>query len=108
MASRYEASGRHWHSVTPLVLAGARRRAGPAQAGPEAVGPAGRARDEARAVRAVRQALRHAAVRVPPVSVAVQREPFDERGGAAGGGGGRGRGGRGGRWGGGGGVCVFG
>ena len=75
MAPRYEASGRHWQSVTPMALGGARRRAGPVPGG-----PAERARAEARAVRAVREALRHAAVRVPPLSVAVQREPFDERG----------------------------
>jgi len=80
MAPRYETAGRHWQSVTPLALAGARRRARAARAGPEAGGPAERAQVEARAVDAVRQALRHAAVRVPPVTVAMRREPFDERG----------------------------
>ena len=74
-APRYEAPGRHWQSVTPLALAGARRRPGPAPGGLAERSPA-----EARAVRAVREALRHAAVGVPPLSVAVQREPFDERG----------------------------
>ena len=83
MAPRYETTGRHWQSVTPLALGGARRRARPARAGLEAGGNAERAQAEARAVRAVRQALRHAAVRVPPVSVAVRREPFDERGAQA-------------------------
>ncbi|MCY4004218.1 MAG: type I-U CRISPR-associated protein Csb2 [Rhodospirillales bacterium] len=84
MALRYETAGRHWRSVTPLALAGARRRAGPARAGPEAGGAAEQAQAEAPAVRAVRQAVRHAGVRVAPVSVAVQREPFDERGERAG------------------------
>ena len=84
MVQRYETAGRHWQSVTPLALSGDRRRAGPARAGPEAYGAAERARAEARAGRAVRQALRHAGVRVAPVSVAVQREPFDKLGEQAG------------------------
>ena len=81
MTLRYEAAGRHWQSVTPLVLAGVRPPpGGPARAGPAAKGAAERTREEARAVHAVCQALRHAAVRERPVTVAVQREPFDGRG----------------------------
>ena len=77
MASRYEAAALHWRSVTPLALAGTRRRGNHVRAGLEAKGAATRAREEARAVRGVCQALRHAAVHVPPVTVTVQREPFD-------------------------------
>ena len=84
MASRYEAAGRHWHSVTPLALTRSRHPVGPAQAGQEAGRTTERVQEEAQAVHAVRQALRHAAVSVPPVTVAVQREPFDERGERAG------------------------
>lgn len=55
----------------------ARRQAGQAKSGPE------RAGDEALAVGAVRQALRHAAVSASSVRVIVQREPFDRRGARA-------------------------
>ena len=81
MVQRYEKAGRHWRSVTPLALAAARRRRiDPARTGEEAKGAAERAREEARAAAAVRQALRHAGVATPPVEVRVQREPFDGHG----------------------------
>lgn len=80
-ASRYETTGRHWRSVTPLALVGRRRRrAGPARIGQEVKGAGERAREETQAAHAVRQALRHAAVPVPATTVTVQREPFDDRG----------------------------
>ena len=81
MATRYDRSGRRWRSVTPLALAAVRRRRiDPARAGEEAKGAAERAREESRAASAVRQALRHAGIDVPPVDVRVQREPFDGHG----------------------------
>ena len=81
MALRYERSGRHWRSVTPLALAAApRRRIDPARTGEEAKDAAERAREEYRAVHAARQALRHAGVRALPMDVRVQREPFDGHG----------------------------
>ena len=84
MASRCETAGRHWRSVTPLALADARRRrTRPARAGLNARDASGRTDERAQAIQAVRQALRHAAVAVPATAVAVQREPFDERGARA-------------------------
>ena len=80
MTARYETVGRHWRSVTPLVLGRAARRRDTERPGVQPGGTAGRAGEEARAAHAVRQALRHAAIRVPPTSVSVQREPFDGRG----------------------------
>ncbi len=84
MASRYETAGRHWRSVTPLALSDVRRRSiGPARASLEAGGANGQAGEKSRAIHAVRQALRHAAVAVPAATVAVQREAFDDRGARA-------------------------
>lgn len=81
MAFRYETAGRHWRSVTPLALPDARRRrTRPARAGAETGGAGGQAGERARAIHAVRQALRCAVVAVPATAVAVQREPFDEHG----------------------------
>ena len=81
MAERYENAGRRWRSLTPLALAAARRRRiDPAGTSEEAKGAAERAREEARAAAAVRQALRHADIDIPPVEIRVQREPFDGRG----------------------------
>ncbi len=81
MAERYEHSGRCWCSVTPLALSTARRRRiDPARKRDEAKDGAERAREETRAVNAVRQALRHAEVGLSPTSVHVQREPFDGHG----------------------------
>lgn len=81
MAERYECSGRCWRSVTPLALSTARRRRiDPARKRDEAKDGAERAREETRAVNAVRQALRHAEVGLSLTSVQVQREPFDGHG----------------------------
>ena len=81
MTARYEVSARYWQSVTPLVLAGARRRRiAPTRDRAEAKGAVERAREEARTVHAVRQALRHAGVHATAATVLVQREPFDDRG----------------------------
>ncbi len=81
MADRYEHSGRCWRSVTPLALSTARRRRiDPARTRDEAKDANERAREEARAVHAVRQALRHAEIGASPTSVRVQREPFESHG----------------------------
>ncbi len=81
MAERYEHGGRRWRSVTPLALSTARRRRiDPGRRRDEAKDGAERAREEARAVHAVRQALRHAEIGLSPTSVHVQREPFDGHG----------------------------
>ena len=81
MATRYEDAGRHWRSVTPLALTTARRRRiDPERASKEAKDGDERAREEARAVHAARQALRHVGVRNSPTAVRVQREPFDGHG----------------------------
>ena len=84
IATRYERIGRCWRSVTPLALTAAgRRRIDPLRTSAEARGAAERAREETRAARAVRQALRHAGVRISPTDVRVQREPFDGHGARA-------------------------
>ena len=84
MVARFERRGRHWQSVTPLVLPMARRRrVDPGRRIGDAKGGAERASEEARAVTAVRQALRHADVPVPVATVFVQREPLDRRGARA-------------------------
>ena len=81
MATRYEDAGRHWRSVTPLALTAARRRRiDPARPSEEAKDGDERAREEARAVHAARQDLRHVGFRNSPAAVRVQREPFDGRG----------------------------
>jgi len=61
-----------WRSVTPLALPASRDRG--RQTGSK------RAANEAKAIAAVQQALRHADIRIPATAIAVQREPFDERG----------------------------
>ena len=84
MVSRFEQRARRWRSVTPLVLPGApRRRIDPHRQGEEAKNGAERAAEEARAVAAVRHALRHADVAVPAAKVLVQREPFERHGARA-------------------------
>lgn len=81
MVKRYEQSRRHWWSVTPLALPGARRRRiEPSRQADEAKDGTERAREEAGAVHAVRQALRHVGVTVAPTDIRVQREPFDDHG----------------------------
>ena len=81
MVNRYERFGRRWQSVTPLALSSARRRRiDPARLVSEVKDGAERAREEARAAYALRQALRHAGVTTAPIVVRVQREPYDTRG----------------------------
>ena len=84
MASRFERRARCWRSVTPLALPLApRRRIDPRRQVEQAKDGTERAVEEARAVGAVRQALRHAGVSASAVRVIVQREPFDRRGARA-------------------------
>ena len=81
MVKRYEHRGRRWRSLTPLALTTARwRRIDPAHPASAPKGGAERAREEAHAADAVRQAVRHAGIGIPPVDVRVQREPFDGHG----------------------------
>jgi len=78
-----KASSSHvWRSVTPIVLPveAARRRINPARQSTEAKDGTKRFAEQRRAAGAVLQALRHAGVRATPVSVRVQREPFEARG----------------------------
>ena len=76
---------RVWRSVTPLALPerASRRRIEPSHRSSQAKGAAERAAEEARAIEAVGQALRHAGVRIPVERVLVQREPFEGRGARA-------------------------
>ncbi len=67
-------------SVTPLALPATRRRIEPSRQAEEAKAAAERAKEEAEAVHAVRQALRHAGIRAPVAAIEVQREPWDAHG----------------------------
>lgn len=81
MVARYRARSRTWRSVTPLALGSARRRRiEPTRRREQAKSPAERTAEEESARKAVAQALRHAGVTAPLVSVHVQREPFDAHG----------------------------
>ena len=81
MAGRFDRRGKQWQSVTPLALPMARRRRiDPSRQADKPKAGAERVDEEARAARAVRQALRHAGVRTPAAKVRVQREPFDRHG----------------------------
>ena len=82
MADRFSLYGPTFHSVTAVALSNAvRRRLG---AETNSIKDAGeRLREEARAVGAVVQALRHAGVRARPTDIRVQREPFQRRGAMA-------------------------
>ena len=84
MTDCFESRVRRWRSVTPLALPTARRRRiDPDRRAEEAKGGAERSAEEARAVGAIHQALRHADVSVPVARVGVQREPFDRKGSRA-------------------------
>ena len=84
MAARFENRVRRWRSVTPLALPTAkRRRIDPDHQAEEAKAGAERCAEEAHAIGAVHQALRHADVSVPVARVGVQREPFDRQGSRA-------------------------
>jgi CRISPR-associated protein Csb2 len=72
----YAASGERWHTITPAALPAVRRRIDPARRTAEAKGHPERAAEEASAVAAVRQALRHAAIDARPLHIEVQREPW--------------------------------
>jgi CRISPR-associated protein Csb2 len=76
---------RVWRTVTPAALPerAARRRIDPARQQEEAKGGAERAREEAAAATAVRQALRHAGIDSPVEAIRVQREPFHAKGARA-------------------------
>ena len=80
MVDRFSLNGPTFRSVTAVALSAAvRRRLGTNEGSP--IKDAGeRLREEARAVKAVAQALRHARVRAQPSNIRVQREPFQRRG----------------------------
>jgi len=75
------ATARLWRSVTPAALPerAARRRIDPRRMREEAKDGTERARENARAASAVRQALRHADIDVPVQAIRVQREPFESK-----------------------------
>ena len=83
MADRFSRNGRIFRSVTAVALpAAVRRRLDGDEHG--ATKDAGeRLGEEARAVGAVVQALRHAGVRAKPTDIRAQREPFQRRGAMA-------------------------
>ena len=81
MTGRFEASSQCWRSVTPLALPMAeRRRIDPEHKSQEVKKAQERIAEEARACAAVCQALRHAGISTPPVSISVQREPYENHG----------------------------
>jgi CRISPR-associated protein Csb2 len=75
-------SPRLWRTVTPAALPqqAARRRIDPASRSGEEKGGRERTNEEKRAVFAATQALRHAAVSTRPLTMRVQREPFEAKG----------------------------
>lgn len=82
MLDHYVGPRRIWRTVTPAALPqrAARRRIEPSKQ-VEAAKPAReRAAEEAEAVNAVRDALRHAGVTSPITAIRVQREPFEAKG----------------------------
>lgn len=76
---------RLWRTVTPAALpeCAARRRIDPRRMREEARGGVERAEEEAKAVSAAIQALRHAGERARPLAVRVQCEPFETKGARA-------------------------
>lgn len=73
---------RVWRTVTPAVLPknAARRRLEPSRPQHEPKGGAERANEEARALGAVRAALRHAGIQEDVAAIRVQRESYEENG----------------------------
>ena len=78
-------ANRTWRTVTAAALpaVASRRRIEPARQAEEAKPAAERADEERAAIQSVRDALRHAGVRVPVTAISVQREPFGRRGARA-------------------------
>ncbi|HLI13803.1 MAG TPA: type I-U CRISPR-associated protein Csb2 [Alphaproteobacteria bacterium] len=76
------ASARLWRTVTPAALPerAARRRIDPRRMREEAKGGTERARENAAAAAAVRQALRHVGTDARAQAIRVQREPFEGKG----------------------------
>lgn len=76
---------RLWRTVTPAALPerAGRRRLDPARLGEVVKDAKERLEEEARALGAVRQALRHAAIETPVEGIRVQREPFTAKGARA-------------------------
>jgi CRISPR-associated protein Csb2 len=82
MLRHYAGPGRRWRSVTPVAVpeGARRRRIEPTRRREEAKPGSERIAEEARAVEALRTALRHAGVDAGLVAARVQREPFEARG----------------------------
>lgn len=80
--ARRDSSACAWRSVTPLALpeSAARRRIEPSRTKEEAKSGSERQREEDAAGAAVLQALRHAGVNVPVVTLSVRRHAYDKRG----------------------------
>lgn len=85
MVRHYLGPSRRWRSVTAVALPdpAKRRRIEPTRRSEEAKDGKERIEEEARAVAAVHQALRHADIRATAVAIRVQREPFEARGARA-------------------------
>jgi CRISPR-associated protein Csb2 len=81
----HAAPARLWRTIIPAALPqqAARRRIDPARRRAEAKGGAERAEEQGKAVSAVIQALRHVGVLARPLTVRVQREPFEAKGARA-------------------------
>ncbi len=80
MLARYMDRSVRWQTVTAAALPAPRRRIDPARVQEEAKGPDERAAEEARAISAARQALRHAGVSPRGARIRVQREPLQPHG----------------------------
>jgi len=83
MVDRYLAAASRWQTITPAALTVSRRRIDPSAGARDPKDGRERRKEEARATKAVRDALRHAGVRQRPVRIDVQREPFSAKGARA-------------------------
>jgi len=82
MLDFFTSASREWSTVTPAALpeSAKRRRIEPTRMAEERKGAPERMAEEARARGGVVRALRHVGVRAKPLSIEVQREPFDAKG----------------------------
>ena len=83
MVDRYLSTAAIWHTITPAALQASRRRIDPNPESRKVKDGRERREEEGQAIKAVRNALRHAGVRTPAVQIEVRREPFGAKGARA-------------------------
>lgn len=83
VSERFLGRSTTWRTVTPMAIPAHRGPSNSSAGAGEAKGAAGREQEDRAAIRAVRQALRHAGVDTPDRAIDVQREPFTPNGSRA-------------------------